>query len=353
MSLNWAIIGTGAISDSFVSGLRGIGHVPMLVVSRDRARAVAFADRHAIAHAADSLVPDQLRELADIAYVATPTALHAEHALACLAAGLHILVEKPFAANAVEAETVLADATARARFAMEGLWTRFLPAALALADARAQTGAPLLLHGGFAIANAPAPARPIFRADLAGGALRHYGIYPLALGQMLAGPAQAVLARGTRTKGGVDASIVLTIQYATGALGQYFASLEVTADQQFQMLGPGGRASLTGPLYRPTGVRMARSSARVARADAPGGFKARLRASRAGEWLVQQVQHRAGPAGKVRAHPFPGNGYGLEAAEAARCIAAGLLESPLMPLADTCELARIVDQAVAQLEPSA
>lgn len=347
--MRWAILGTGAVSDAFVRGLRTVpGARAAVVASRDRARAQLFAARHRIPHALGGYDAAAIAAQADIAYVATPTALHAAHALACLAAGLPVLVEKPFAASAAEAEQVLAEAQRRALFAMEALWTRFLPAAFGLRDTTNETGDPLLLHGGFGIANAPAAERPIFRADLAGGAMRHYGIYPLALGQMLAGRAEAISAAGRRAATGVDATVAVTVRYASGAVGQYFASLEATAGQTFEMLGPRGQAGLVGPLYRPTGVRLVRTEPRRVppRADS---LRARLRTSRAGERLVQWLQRRPGPPGRVRMLPYAGNGYGAEAEEAQRCVAEGLVESAAMPHSDTLELARLIDSALAQL----
>jgi predicted dehydrogenase len=350
MSLRWAILGTGTISENFVRGLATVpGARVTVIASRDMARAQAFASRFRVPEAVGGYDASAIGAHADIAYVATPTALHSAHAQACLEAGLHVLVEKPFAASVAEAEDVITLARSRRLFAMEGLWTRFLPAARALRESMESIGGPLLIEGGFAIANAPRPERPIFRPDLAGGAMRHYGIYPLALGQMLAGRAAELTAIGRRAETGVDATMALTVRYESGAVGQYFASLEVTADQAFQALGPQGRVALTGPLYRPAGLRIVKTTPRVPRNEAGGGLKAKLRHSGAGERLVQMLQHRSSPAGRARALPFPGSGYGLEAAEAQRCIAEGLTESPVMPLDDTLELARLIDSALAQL----
>ena len=40
---------------------------------------------------------------------------------------------------------------------------------------------------------------------------------------------------------------------------------------------------------------------------------------------------------------FPGHGYQFELIEASRCIAAGLTESPMMPLADSIEVMQTID----------
>jgi predicted dehydrogenase len=283
----------------------------------------------------------------DAVYIATPAGLHADHARACLEAGLPVLVEKPFAASAAEAMGILELAERRGLFVMEGMWTRFLPAARAMAEAVAagEIGQLRLLSGCFCLGSVVDPRQAKFQPAMGGGALRYYGVYPLALGQMLAGPAASVHAEGTRLATGVDDSIALTVQYRSGAVGNYFASFSTFADNGFAAHGTGGQIALTGPVFRPAGLRLMHAAARTGSSGRGG----RLRASAIGERLVQLVQHHAAPPGKRTSCPFPGNGYNLEAAEAQRCIEAGLAETPVMPHSDTLELARLVDMADAQL----
>lgn len=58
----------------------------------------------------------------DIVYIATPHALHHRNCLDAIAAGKHVLVEKPFSINAKEAEEVVEAAKAKGVFLMEGEW---------------------------------------------------------------------------------------------------------------------------------------------------------------------------------------------------------------------------------------
>ena len=60
-------------------------------------------------------------------YVATPHSEHRDHALLAIGAGRHVLVEKAFTRNEAEAREVLDAAAAAGVFAMEAMWTRFLP----------------------------------------------------------------------------------------------------------------------------------------------------------------------------------------------------------------------------------
>ena len=53
--------------------------------------------------------------------------MHRDDAILALRAGKPVLVEKPFTMNAGEAREVVAVARERGLFAMEAMWTRFLP----------------------------------------------------------------------------------------------------------------------------------------------------------------------------------------------------------------------------------
>ncbi len=345
--MRWAIWGTGAISARFTEGLADVpGARATMVASRDEARAAAFAQAHAIAgHVGGddpAMVAAALAAKADIAYIATPTGWHAACAEACLAAGLHVLVEKPLASTAAEAERLAEAARRHGRFLMEGLWTRCLPAARALSDAVAGLGDIRLITGGFAAMNRIDPALPRFQAAAGGGALRLYGVYPLALGQMLAGRATGISAAGHRI-GDLDVNAAMTVRYASGATGQFHCALDGSGDNSLVVHCTGGHAALIGPLFRPTGVRVVRATARDGMEQGRGGLVGRLRNSALGNRLVQWQQHRAGLAGQRLQTPYAGNGYGAEAAEVQRCVAAGLMESPLMPVADSIELARLID----------
>lgn len=56
----------------------------------------------------------------DVVYIGTPHSYHKEQCLAAIAAGKHVLCEKPFAINAAEAEEVIAAAKVKGVYIMEG-----------------------------------------------------------------------------------------------------------------------------------------------------------------------------------------------------------------------------------------
>jgi len=135
MTVRWGIAAPGRIAAEFAEGLALVDDAEIVAVgSRAKERADAFGDRFDIPNrygAYDDLMEDPGVE---VVYVATPHAQHAEVVLRAIAGGKHVLCEKPFALNASQAARMAAAARDRGVFAMEALWSRFLPSYRVLAD---------------------------------------------------------------------------------------------------------------------------------------------------------------------------------------------------------------------------
>ncbi|HWC33612.1 MAG TPA: Gfo/Idh/MocA family oxidoreductase [Mycobacteriales bacterium] len=112
MTTGVAVIGTGFGTLTHVRALRAAGFDVRALVGRDPQRTKARAERFEVPIASTSL-PDVLAmpEVTAVT-IATPPHTHAELALAAIAAGKHVVCEKPFARNEAEAKTVHAAAEA-------------------------------------------------------------------------------------------------------------------------------------------------------------------------------------------------------------------------------------------------
>ena len=60
----------------------------------------------------------------EVVYVSTIHHLHIEHAMQCLQAGKHVVIEKPIALTLDDATALVKEANKRDLFLMEGMWTR-------------------------------------------------------------------------------------------------------------------------------------------------------------------------------------------------------------------------------------
>src|SRR5439155_480090 len=97
------------------------------IAARDRAKAESFAAKHGIPNVHDgyqALIDDPS---IDAIYNPLPNGLHGRWTIAALEAGKHVLCEKPFTANADEAEAVAAVADRSRRVVMEAFHYRYHP----------------------------------------------------------------------------------------------------------------------------------------------------------------------------------------------------------------------------------
>src|SRR5580692_7831774 len=121
------------------------------VAARDPERARRFAHDHGAGRVEPDY--DALVRAADVdaVYVALPASLHGEWTLRALAAGKHVLCEKPFAMNAGEAERMVSAAGAAGRVLVEAFHWRFHPLAdrLAAILAGGEIGAIRAIDAGF------------------------------------------------------------------------------------------------------------------------------------------------------------------------------------------------------------
>jgi predicted dehydrogenase len=337
----WGIFGTGAISSKFVAGLAAAYEAEAtFVASRSLAKAQTFAAGMGIARAIQGYAEAAAHGGVDAIYVATPPSEHAAHALLGIEAGIPVLVEKPFASSAEDALRIAAAARSHSVFAMEAMWTRFLPAARALRDrlAGGEVGQVRLVTGNFGISQTPDRANGIFNPALGGGALAHLGAYPLSLGQWLFGAPSLVQAIGTIGLMDVDEDAAFQLLYPGGVIGSFFVSVRAWAPDDFEILGTHGMLGLRGSIVRPYGLKVSREAPRDA--EPPQfGWRERLRQHPLVHGLAQRAGRSSRPRGRHLDFHYGGNGYHYEADEVRACVEQGAVESTIMPLNDSVAVA--------------
>lgn len=349
-AFRWAVLGTGPVSRKFLLGLKAApGHKVVVAASRTAANAQAFARDLGVPESADYAAAAAHPGI-DAVYIATPPSLHEEHALMAIAAGKPVLIEKPFALDGAAAARIAEAARAANVFAMEAMWTRFLPLTAVIRsriDAGA-IGAPRAFHGAFWGADIPDPGASLYDPARGGGALMHRGVYPLSLAIHLLGPVTEMQAMGQRGETGVDEDCALSLRHASGAISTLRASLRAAGPNTATVHGTEGTIVLEPPLYRPFRARLYPTRPRKAGTGGPPG---RAEALKEGG-LAQGVNQRAGwlkgavkPAGQGLTAYFEGNGYHYEALAVAAAVAGGQTEHSLMPLDESVAIMDLVDRA--------
>jgi predicted dehydrogenase len=158
----------------------------------------------------------------DAVVVATPNALHAEQAIACLRAGKHVLVEKPMARDLAEADTMLAAAAASRAWLMVAHCWRFHPDVLAL-RARVAAGelGEVVKTRGYGAHARWGPSGWFTDPELAGGgALLDMGVHAIDTARFLLGdprPVGVCATVGARYRDGpVDDDAIVLVSWSNG-----------------------------------------------------------------------------------------------------------------------------------------
>lgn len=210
-TVRFGFVGTSWITGAFIEAARTVVGVEVVAgTSRNPETARAFAEEHGIAQMHPDIAALGADPDVDAVYVASPNALHAEQSMAMLAAGKHVLVEKPLATTPDEATAMVAAARRADRVLMEAYVAPFEPNVAAMRDALPQLGTlrrAVLVKDQYSSRydQLKAGALPnAFNPDLGGGSLMDIGFYPVALAVHLFGEPSSVLATGVLLPSGVD-----------------------------------------------------------------------------------------------------------------------------------------------------
>jgi predicted dehydrogenase len=208
------------------------------VAARDPERARQFAAKHGIAVVHDSYDALIADPEVDAVYNPLPNSLHAPWTLRAIAAGKHVLCEKPFTSNAAEAAEVAAAAKSSGLVVMEAFHYRYHPLARRMQEVvTGELGA--LRHVEAALCLPLPRFNDIrFQFDLAGGATMDAGCYAINCIRMLGPGEPAVISAQAKLHGpDVDRSMVADFRFPGGATGRIRASL-----WSAQLLRVGARA---------------------------------------------------------------------------------------------------------------
>jgi predicted dehydrogenase len=221
-----------------------------------------------------------------------------------------VLVEKPFTMNAAEAKELVAEARARGLFLMEAMWARFVPhmvevRRLLAEGALGDVVTVIADHGQWF---AEDPAFRLFAPELGGGALLDLGIYPVSFASMVLGTPDRVVALADPAFTGVDAQTSILLGHPGGAHAVLTCTLAAKSPTRAVIVGTEARIDIEGPFYAPSAFTLTPRRGEPQRVELPseGGLR-------------------------------------YEADEVARCVEAGLLESPVLPLDETVAIMRTMD----------
>jgi xylose dehydrogenase (NAD/NADP) len=233
--VRWGVLGAAWVADrALLPALRAAPEaVPFAIASRTPGRARELAVRHGVPRVHRGYEELLADPEVDAVYVPLPNSLHREWTLRALAAGKHVLCEKPLALNASQAREMASVARDRGRLLMEAVMYRFHPAMRELAASLAS--APVrFLHAtfGFPLDMTAAPGNYRLHPDLGGGALLDVGCYLVDVARWLLGEPGYVDAVWHQGPTGVDLSCTAVLGFPNGAHAALHASLECAEHQE-------------------------------------------------------------------------------------------------------------------------
>jgi xylose dehydrogenase (NAD/NADP) len=249
--LAWGILGAARIArGALVPAIKASrnGRVAA-VASRSAERAAAFAAELGIERSYgsyDDLLADP--EI-DAVYNALPNSEHAPLTLRALAAGKHVLCEKPFALTAAEGEAMDEAARERGLVLMEAFMYRFHPQierALDLVRGGA-IGQLRLVRSSF-LFNFDRPGDIRWDPTLGGGSLYDVGCYCLNAARTFAGREPISLSGfATSAASGVDESFAGLLDFGEGLRASFDSSFVLPRQQRIELVGSEGSLTVVTP----------------------------------------------------------------------------------------------------------
>jgi predicted dehydrogenase len=249
--IRFGIIGPGRAAVRFASGLAAVADASLAAVwGRDPERAAAFARQFSIPHIAPS-VADLLSSGIDAVYIATHPDTHAELSIQALAAGKHVLCEKPATLNVRQLEEVLAAARRHDWLFMEAMKPPFFPLYRKLrehlqSDPIGPVGFVRAGHSDSTLA----PDYPLHFLELGGGGILGIGPYEAFLALDWLGPLKRMQTMGRLSAAGVDNFAAFQTEHERG-LAQLHTGLDLLSRGDALLSAPRGYVLLHANWWNP------------------------------------------------------------------------------------------------------
>lgn len=315
--VRWGILATGGIAATFTEALQTMPDAEVVAVASRRPEpAKAFGERYGIGRTYGSWAELAADDEVDVVYVATPHSAHRAAAGLCLEAGKPVLCEKALTLNTREARELVDLARDRGLFLMEAMWTYCNPLVRHMVTLVAEGAVGEVRHvsAHFGFAGSFAPTHRLRDPAQGGGALLDLGVYPVSFAHLFLGEPDHVAAWAHLTPERVDENTTVSLGWNSGAVASLSCSITSDTGAPAMVAGTAGRIEI------------------------PDGF---FHADRF-------VLHRPGEASRTvhlsDVHPdHERSTMRHEAAEVARCLRAGLTESPLVPLDGSLAVMRTLD----------
>ena len=250
--IRWGIIGPGTIARTFAEGIAHSTTGKLVAIASRNPDKPGLGDGFPgarIVKGYEALLAD--KDI-DAVYVATPHIGHAEWAIKAIRAGKHVLIEKPMALSAFDADVIFHEAKKAGVFVGEAYMYRFHPQTARIAELvrEGTIGEVRIIRSSFGFdMGSFRPEHRLFANDMAGGGILDVGGYPVSMVRMLAGAAEGksfaepVTVSGVAHLGqsGVDEWASAVLKFESGIIAEVSCSIMAQQDNTLRIIGSKGR----------------------------------------------------------------------------------------------------------------
>ena len=240
--MRFGIIGTAGIARSaLIPAIERTDHTVAAVASREESRARAVAEEFDIPRAYGSYEALLNDPEVDAVYNPLPNGLHAEWTKRAADEGLHVLCEKPLAADADEAASVAAYCDDAGVTLMEGFMYRYHPRTeRAVELVASELDGVHAVNASFKFRLEGNPDDVRLNPSLAGGALMDVGCYAVSAARLFLGEPDRVYAHKRDTRGaGVDTDLMGILEY-DDAMAHVDGSFDAPEVQRYRVEAENG-----------------------------------------------------------------------------------------------------------------
>lgn len=254
--VNWGILSTANIGvGQVIPAMQQSDRVHVSAIcSRNIANARSVAEKLNIAKAYGSYEELLADPEIEAIYNPLPNHLHVPWTLKALAAGKHVLCEKPFAFKSADLNEVVEAADQAGRLVQEAFMVRTAPQWQRVMELIHQgtIGELRAIQGAFSYFNDD-PGNIRNQADIGGGAIYDIGVYPIITSRMVtdAEPIKLVANLERDPAMQVDRLSSVMMQFPGNVQANFICSTQMVPYQRMQIFGTKGRIEVEIPFNAP------------------------------------------------------------------------------------------------------
>ena len=255
-TIRWGIIGPGRIAQTFADGIAHSRSGKLVAIASRNPEKPGLGDNFPgarIVSGYEALLAD--KDI-DAVYIATPHTGHAEWAVKAIRAGKHVLVEKPIALSAFDAEAIYYEAKKAGVFAGEAFMYRVHPQTAKLIELvkSGAIGELRIIRSSFGFnMGTVKPEHRLFANDTAGGGILDVGGYPVSMARLIAGAADGkpfldpdkVSGVAHLGQTGVDEWASAVLKFPNNVIAEVSCSIMANQDNTLRIIGSEGRIEVT------------------------------------------------------------------------------------------------------------